>query len=328
MMHRSSMLAKSRNGRFRFSMQCTAAQPELGPLRVITRGSRARGIIVASSIAELTARAASASAVLDDIVALAGRAAVEGGVVEGGGSIPEGGLSQLLSCSAYVRSGAQGLRDASELRTLLNQTTPRPALAVVVAESRDDAHLSVSAGWPSTGPEEHTGGMLEEVTDSSTGEGGALLSLACTALLSQVAAGSGVGVRAGRGDAYAVVDRTHRLVYTDGLQLGVPNASGAFDGLDALLSAVGTDLSRVLACRFYLHAPPPEGYPASLFAGFQRTFCEDHPPPPTRAEYVAATVPEGAVDRLLGPDGDAHLAQPHVTAQCVAALPMTTASSN
>lgn len=188
----------------------------------------------------------------------------------------EDGLALLLSCSAYVRLGVAGATDAAELQALLSATPVPPALTIVHAPTSDDA-----AEAP-------------------------LLSLACTALASRPAAQAKTGVH-GPDHSYAVISKQHGLVYASGIPVADANATGSFDSLGALLHLAGTDLSRVLSCRYYMSAVPAEGYPAALFAGFQRTFCVDNPPPPTRAEYVAVApgAPEGTT----------------LVSQCTAALP-------
>ena len=250
------------SGTFPFQLQCTGVQPALHPIRVLAHGTRSRAV-EAGGIAELSVRAPSVSAALTAIKELV-----------------NGELDALLSCTAFVRSGAEGATDAAELHDALRVTTVPVALTMLHAPTEDDE-------------------------DESSG---ALLSLACTALAERPASGEVSGVSA-PGGGYAVVDRKHGLIFTSGLRIADANSTGAFGNLGALLDAAGSDLELLLACRFYLGVLPAAGYPAQLFAGFQRTFCEAHPPPPTRAEYVAPGVGHSS-DHASG-----------LIAQCTAALP-------
>ena len=199
------------------------------------------------------------------------------------------GLDDVLSCTALVRNGRQGEIDATELRAALRAIAVPAALTIVHAPTAEV-------------------GSNEE-----------LMSLACTAKTDEAAPGDTAGVK-GSGGAYAVVDHTHGLVYVDGLHITDANATGAFDHLASVLEAAGTDLSRVLACRFYLSELPAAGYPVKLFAGFQKLFCEANPPPPTRAEYVAAAVATEPRDGMEA--GGEVSGAPGLIAQCTAALPV------
>ena len=83
--------------------------------------------------------------------------------------------------------------------------------------------------------------------------------------------------------------------------------------IPALLAAAGSSLDDALGCRFFLRKAPAAGYPDALFAGFLKTFNQDHPPPPTRAEFVAASLD-------LEHEDDGVEAKPEVVVKCDAAV--------
>lgn len=133
--------------------------------------------------------------------------------------------------------------------------------------------------------------------------GGAALSLSCTSLLASLSQKRVVQA----GDATANVG--NGFVYTT-IRAARPNATDAYEKLGELLLAAGSRLEDVVSCHFYMRQQPADGYPKDLFAGFLSTFNQAHPPPPTRAEFVALD--------LVEPTSE-------VVVQCVAALPLSNA---
>ena len=99
-----------------------------------------------------------------------------------------------------------------------------------------------------------------------------LVSLACSVLEADPRSGAITSARGPEG-TYALIDHRHGFVFISGIPIADANDTSAFDGLQALSVDAGSKLSLALACHFYLEAFPEEGYPAALFAGFQRTFC-------------------------------------------------------
>lgn len=127
---------------------------------------------------------------------------------------------------------------------------------------------------------------------------GSEVSLSCTMATAETAHKEVVRLEG----SYAVV--ADGFVYSS-IGASLANASDAYLRLERLLIAAGTRMEEMLSCHYFLRRQVGP-FPSALFKGFFITFNQAHPPPPTRAEYVAPSYDSTA---------------PEVLVQCIAAMP-------
>ena len=311
------------DGAFGFTIGCVAVLPALMPTRVVatTTGS-GRAIVDRGNISHFSVRAATANDALTEVATLAEAAVTDdvagkdggfGGAGAAGaagagatGNSVTNGLERLIECTAFVRAGTLGEADAKAVVKALDATRVPPALTVVHA--------------PTDVPGEASSVFTTYAYDGGHSEAHGV-AIACTALAGHAPEHRKRRVKVGSAGSAVVADG---LVHASALLTHDVNASSAFDELATLLKSAGSSLDLAIRCRFFLQAPPPTGYPAALFASFQRTFCEAHPPPPTRAEYVAAVPASVIAPTTSTPIMVSHTLNPPsaVLMQCTAALPV------